>query len=493
MKPLLAALFAILPLTAAENTLRIQLQVGRESKIVEMPMERYVAAVLAGESSVFQSHEALKAMAVAARTYAVRMRGRHTAEGFDLCATTHCQRLDLATVTPRLERATAETVGELLWYQGKPAFTPYTRDCGGQTEDAGAVWPDLAAPYLKSHQDPHCLRPQTSRWRWTADPRQLTEALARSSLDAPRPLDRIAILDRTSSRRASTLLLTGGNESIRISATSFRFAVGRELGWDTIRGDRYEIHSSNGRIVFDGTGSGHGVGLCQDGAEQMGLGGSSYREILDFYYPGTVIGLTGRGLAWQRLNGEILSLQTIQPDQDRSVLQAAERLARMLAQHTNWPFPRGTELRVYPDLDTFRNATGEPGWVAAHTEGRRIDLQPASVLRAKGVFESTLRHELLHVLIESQAAPRLPIWFREGVVGLLESAPEHYDASPPSDRELRQTNDAAEARRAYSNASAAVARLARTYGETAVLDWVKRGLPPDVTKASRSPAPTNSK
>ncbi len=493
MRVFLLALVAISALPAAENTVRIQIQKGRDAKIVELPLERYVAAVLAGESSVFQSQEALKAMAVAARTYAVRMRGRHSAEGFDLCSTTHCQRLDVAAVTPRLERAAADTSGELLWYQGKPAFTPYTRDCGGQTEDAAAVWLDLAAPYLKSHADPYCLRATASRWRWSADPKQIAEALARSLLSAPRSLDRIAILNRTASGRAATLLLTGGSESIRISGTSFRFAIGRELGWDTIRGDQYEVHVSNGRIVFEGSGSGHGVGLCQDGAEQMGRGGSSYPEILAFYYPGTAVGLTGRGLAWQRLTGEIMSLQTTQADQDRLVLQTAEHLARMLARRAGWPFPTGAELRIYPDLDTFRNATGEPGWVAAHTQGRRIDLQPISVLRAKGVLESTLTHELSHVLIESEAAPGLPVWFREGVVSLVEGAPGDKRAQPPSDRELRQTKDAAEARRAYAEAGAAVRRLAQTYGEASVLDWVKRGFPPEVTKASSSPAPAKSR
>ena len=144
-------LLIVLPmLLAAQSAVRVH--VG--SATLAVPLERYVAGVLAGESSVFRSDEALKAMAVAARTYAVRLRGRHAAEGFDFCATTHCQRFDPDAVTPRLESIAAETAGELLWFQGKPAFTPYTRDCGGRTEDAAAVWPDLAAPYLKSHDGP---------------------------------------------------------------------------------------------------------------------------------------------------------------------------------------------------------------------------------------------------------------------------------------------------------------------------------------------------
>src|SRR5580658_10384150 len=86
------ALLLVPALTGAPLILKVQ--ISSPPGIVEIPLETYVAAVLAGESGGFQSSEALKAMAVAARTYAVRMRGRHSAEGFDLCDTTHCQRLD---------------------------------------------------------------------------------------------------------------------------------------------------------------------------------------------------------------------------------------------------------------------------------------------------------------------------------------------------------------------------------------------------------------
>jgi stage II sporulation protein D len=493
----LALLVLVAPLLNAAEV-RVQLRTSHGVTVQTLPLERYVAAVLAGESGEFQSAEALKAMAVAARTYAVKMRGRHASEGFDLCDTTHCQRVELAGVTPRLEQAAADTAGELLWYEGKLAFTPYTRDCGGRTEDASALWPDLGAPYLKSHDDAYCTRAGTSAWQWAGDPRRIAEALRLSGLRAPAALDRVAILDRTASGRASTLVLAGGNEargneSVRISAGSLRFAVGRELGWNTIRSDRYEIRSSGGRVVFEGTGSGHGAGLCQRGAEQMGIAGRSYREILAYYYPGTVPGLNAKGLSWQRLGGETMSMLTARPDQDRAALAAAERLARGLAQRTQWPLPARMELRVYPDLDTFRNATGEPGWVAAHTTGTRIDLQPVEVLRSRGALDSTLGHELAHVLVESQAAAGLPLWFREGLAEFLESGRGSGVAHVPADAEFRQTADAARARRAYADAAAEVASLVQRYGETAVLGWVRRGLPAEVTKASASQAPTKSK
>ncbi|HEY1759580.1 MAG TPA: SpoIID/LytB domain-containing protein [Bryobacteraceae bacterium] len=491
---ILLLLFLPLAETAiAQNSIKVQVRTQSGAKLVDLPLERYVAAVLAGESSIFQSKEALKAMAVAARTYAVRLRGRHSAEGFDFCDTTHCQRIELEGISARLESAAADTAGELLWYQGKPAFTPYTRDCGGRTEEAAAIWPDLAEPYLKSHEDPYCARRGSSAWQWNSDPKRILQALRDSGLRAPDGLNRIAILDRTPSGRASTLTLAGASGSVRISADSFRFAVGRELGWNTLRSDRYQVEASNGRIAFEGSGSGHGVGLCQVGAEQMGTNGRSYRDILAFYYPGTLVGLTGRGLSWQRLSGDSLTMLTTQPDQDRAVLAAAERIERTLAQRTHWPVPPNIELRVYPDLDTFRNATGEPGWVAAHTGGRRIDLQPVAVLRAKGALDTTLTHELAHAFVESQATPATPLWFREGFAEFLEAGRGTGSPKIPAEADLRQTSDAARARQAYAQAQAEVAELIQRYGETTVLDWVKRGLPADVANASASHAAPKSK
>jgi SpoIID/LytB domain protein len=193
-------------------------------RIVTLPAEQYVAAVLARESSVCQNDEALKAMAVAARTYAANLRGRHAREGFDFCSTTHCQRVDLNGITERLKRAAQETAGELLWFDGKPAFAVYTRSCGGEAEDVRAVWPDIEAPYLRVHADPYCLRAGGERWNWTGSPEKIVDALRISHLQAPAPLRRIEVVNRTQSGRNKTLSLEGDNGRTLISASSFRFA-----------------------------------------------------------------------------------------------------------------------------------------------------------------------------------------------------------------------------------------------------------------------------
>jgi stage II sporulation protein D len=419
-----------------------------------MARERYVAGVLAGESSVFRSDEALKAMAVAARTYAAHHRGRHAAEGFDFCATTHCQRVDLDAVTDRLSGAASATEGELLWKEGRPALTLYSLDCG---------------------RDPGSLT-----WTWRAEAGRVVEALERSQLRAPGDLRAIEVVQRNASGRALTLAMVG-SKTVRINAESFRLAVGREIGWNTVRSDLYEVRG----LVFQGRGAGHGAGLCQRGADQMGVEGRGYREILAISYPGTVLGVTARGISWQRLCGSAVCLMTTNPSSDRGVLATAERLAQGLP----WPVS-GVEVRVYPDVDTFRDATGEPGWVAAHTSGKRVHVQPAAKLAS--ALEKTLRHELLHVAIEAQAGAELPVWFHEGLALYLEGG-VRGTAAIPNDVDLRRTGDAAAVRRAYGQAGRAVAGLVARYGETTVLGWVRRGLPPEVRNASSRPAATKSK
>src|SRR5207302_5892899 len=130
----------------------------------------------------------------------------------DFCATTHCQRVDLKAVTAHLDGIAEETTGEMLWFEGKPAFACYTRDCGGRSEDAGAVWPDLAASYLKSHDDPYCQRSGGGRWQWSGTSQEILSALLESGLRGPRTLREIALKQTTASGRAQVLALIGDGE-----------------------------------------------------------------------------------------------------------------------------------------------------------------------------------------------------------------------------------------------------------------------------------------
>jgi len=440
--------------------------------IVELPAERYVAGALAGESSVFRNEEALKAMAVAARTYAARLKGRHASEGYDFCDTTHCQRLDLDAINQRMREAAAATQGELLWYEGKLAFSVYSRNCGGRTE----VWPDFSAPYLRVQKDPYC---KPDEWTWTATPRQLILALKSAGLSVPEDLTSVSVLQRTASGRAKTLALVGKTRSVPIAAGSFRFAIGRALGWNTLRSERYEVQG----LHFRGKGQGHGVGLCQNGTDAMAGEGKTYREILAFYYPGTKVSRSGAGIQWTRFGGEGVTLWTVRPERDRKVLARAEDIRRSLERRFSWQPSGDWQIYIYPDVETFRNATGEPGWVAARSSGLRIDMQA----------RAGLRHEMLHGMVESRAAPGLPLWFREGLVEWLDNPAGTATKVQEDDVGIQQRQDRERAQQAYTDAKARVAGLIDRYGETAVLGWLSRGLPADVKNSSASNAATNSR
>jgi stage II sporulation protein D len=458
---------------AAQPVLKVRPKPAIDSSNVEFPLERYVAAVVAAESGSFRSDEALKAMAVAARSYGLHFRGRHAREGYDLCGTTHCQRVEPTLVTPRIEAAVAATAGEIAWYEGKPIFASYSRDCGGVTEDVAAVWSDLSLPFLRSHPDPYCMRASASAWHWTATPAQVADVLRRSELRVPVEMAGLRIARKTESGRARELLLTGGSEPVRLAASSFRFAIGRALGFNTIRSDRWEPMLRGDRIEFRGFGEGHGVGLCQKGAEQMGLEGRSYREILAFYFPGTSVGTSARGLSWTRLAGETVALFSTRIDQDRVVLVLAEQQVREVAAQIGLPAPAGIEIRAYPDLDSFRNATGEPGWVAARTKETRIELQPVAILRSKGVLDSTLRHEIVHTFLETQTAPGVPVWFREGLAAYLSGT----RAGPGVESDVQRRDDESRARSANAAAAARVGDLVKRHGLPLVISWLKTGVP----------------
>ncbi len=126
---------------------------GREVLLInELNMDSYLLGVVPVEMgpAVFPELEALKAQAVAARTYAVAHLGDHDAEGYDLCATPACQAYHgFGSEHSLSTRAVRETAGLIATYEGEPIDAMYTSTCGGHTEDAAVLFPDRAQPYLR--------------------------------------------------------------------------------------------------------------------------------------------------------------------------------------------------------------------------------------------------------------------------------------------------------------------------------------------------------
>jgi len=473
------------PPLRADFPIDIRAKDGRLLVTALMPMEEYIAVVLAGETGNFKSDEALKAMAVAARTYAVHFGSRHALDGFDFCDTTHCQDLRVAGIDPHLRKIAHSTAGEILWYDGEPAAAYYAANCAGTSEDGRFILgnDEARAPYLQEHSDQYCVRNGGSQWSSEVSKRDLQRALAADGIVIPGALRALTVLHRTPSGRVEFLRVTG-SASVTVSALNFRAAIGHNIGWDRLKSNLYEVSDAGSLVKFNGRGLGHGVGLCQIGAEVMGEEGHSYREILAYYYPGTKVGVSAQGTPWQQLANEDVELLTTQPQRDRALLPVVTRYVHESEESTGLVYRAAPRLKIYPTVAAFRNSTGEPGWVAASTRGRTIQLQPSDVLRQAGTLESTIHHELLHMLIESYARPQTPVWFREGLVLYLagtnavpSSAHLGFEDVAALEKALRAPAGEEQLRAAYAEAYSRVGQLAREHGKAALLDWLQNGLP----------------
>jgi stage II sporulation protein D len=462
---------------------------GRIRLITRMPVEDYVAAVVQGETAGDMPPEALKAMAVVARTYTARHRGRHGT--FDFCDSTHCQYMRAET-NASVREAVEQTRGETLWVRGTQVSAYYHKDCGGHPELATALWPREVNTTVAAHADPYCVR-VSQPWRAEISRNDMTRALTASSIHLPPGWNRIIVAQRTASGRAATLLFTAGStvNGARIAASTLRFALGRTSGWQTLKSDLYEVSATGDRFTFVGRGVGHGVGLCQTGAAEMAREGISYGDILAFYFPGALIGRSAQGIPWQTHRASALDVQFVSPDDKTRVATAAEFALRWAESRTGLSVANRPVVAVYPTIEMYRDSTGEPGWVAATTRENVIRLQPLNLLGSR--LAEILRHEFVHLLLEANASSGTPLWFREGLAIYLSGEGGVAQVRATSSLTLSQIDDmirsrrsALEMKQAYAAAAAHVRALARSYGYDQLLRWLRSGLPASILNGSRS-------
>jgi stage II sporulation protein D len=231
------------------GTLEIRPAGGNLISVVTLDLETAVGSVVSAESAPDAPLEALKAQAVAARSYLVAGRGRH--RDFDFCDTTHCQFFRAAPpAASRVAVAVEATRGLVLAYQSVPLAAMYTRSCSGQTRTPVQVGlPAAAYPYFSVDCE-YCRRHPV---RWT------------SYIPAHQA------------------------ESLRASDETARLAVARHIGWSTVPSNDFSFANDGDRVLLRGVGNGHGIGLCQAGARAMAESGAGFREILLHYYPNTDI------------------------------------------------------------------------------------------------------------------------------------------------------------------------------------------------------------
>ena len=264
--------------------------------IASMNIEDYVRGVLPAEMPANWPLEALKAQAVAARTFALfrkasreRVKAAYDLEA-DVMDQVFLMPLKSGPMTDKndqkrlnVERAVNETRGLLLQDRKAHLFAAYFHaDCGGQTEDARTVWGD--APNTGTAIDGACPISPHAKWNFALSSKEITKKLI-SLIYGKSALMLVSLdpMNRSASGRIQNLKFTWSDGTISVlSAHQFRMALGHEQ----LKSTNFEVSQlENGLFQFSGKGFGHGVGLCQWGSRHLAQNGMGFKDILHHYYP----------------------------------------------------------------------------------------------------------------------------------------------------------------------------------------------------------------
>ena len=283
------------------RTLKVQVRQGGSLRVVNVPLEDYVAATILSEVDPPEADRKVlermfEVQAVLTRTYAIEHHGRHAGEGFDVCATTHCQlyqpeRLRWSKWTAIAREAAVRTAGQILWFDNAPALAVYHADCGGHTSANTDVWSGPALPYLPSSSDEGPARGAHTAWSFDTTRDALRDALnADARTRVGNQLTAVEIDEKDHAGRAELVTLRG-TRTVTVRGDVLREVMTRAFGVKSLRSTLFSVERNHDTLVFNGRGFGHGVGLCQAGALARLQAGQSPDSVLSHYFPGTTISL----------------------------------------------------------------------------------------------------------------------------------------------------------------------------------------------------------
>lgn len=259
---------------------------GKLLVVNQLEVEDYIKGVLYHEVSNRWPMEALKVQAVAARSYAFTQMQANVKKDFDVTNDIYSQVYGGRTSERyRTNLAVDATNGQVLMFQGKVLPAYFHATCGGHTEDAVELWPKQSLAPLKGVRCIYCRESPHYFWKRNVRLKDIQDKLVAKGYDIGL-IEDISVTKRNNSDRILSLLITDRTgKQMTISGKDFREIVGPNL----VRSNNYFIVMQGYYCDFIGKGWGHGVGMCQWGAQGMSEQGFTYDKILQFYYPGSTI------------------------------------------------------------------------------------------------------------------------------------------------------------------------------------------------------------
>lgn len=255
---------------------------GSFDVINHLDLEEYIKGVVPSEVPADWPIEALKAQAVAARTYALFKRSENSGGKFDLLSDVNDQVYGgMDRENKRTNIAVDRTKGMILTYKNQIAHTYYHSTSGPKTENGNAVFKGSNLPYLKSVTCNFGRKSPYYKWQYSARPSQIQSILSRHGIRTGR-IKTISLRSHTATGRVREIGISGKAGFQTVDALQFRKMIGTKI----FKSTRFTVKKQGSKLVFNGTGYGHGVGMCQWGAKGMADKNFSFRRILAHYYPG---------------------------------------------------------------------------------------------------------------------------------------------------------------------------------------------------------------
>jgi len=257
---------------------------GKVQMINHVDLEAYLYGVVPQEMSPKWAEDAIKAQAVAARSYALYIKQKSADRPYDLVATIASQVYGgYDAENPASTLAVDATRGEVMTYDGRLTIAYFHANSGGFTESAKNVWvADL--PYLRGTRDPYSDNMPDGAWALTLSYLTIQERLNQYGLNVG-AISQIRPINISASGRPLRVAVESARGGTVLKSNDFRLKVGAR----TLRSTLFRLQDATGGVQIIGKGFGHGVGMSQWGAYRMAEAGRDYREILRHYYQGVQI------------------------------------------------------------------------------------------------------------------------------------------------------------------------------------------------------------